>query len=74
MSNKGGARFRTLRLLQPNRKTQRQTDFDYSKADYYSVTICTQRRSGLFGAIHNGEMLVNNAAEWFGIRGVKFRR
>jgi putative transposase len=49
--------------MQPNRKSQRKKDYDYSQPGYYSVTICTQLRSCLFGAIQNGEMLVNDAGQ-----------
>jgi len=47
--------------MEPSRKSQRKKDYDYSQPGYYSVTICTQRKSCLFGIIHNGEMLVNDA-------------
>ena len=49
--------------MQPNRKTQRKRDYDYSQPGYYSVTICTQLRFCLFGTIQNGEMLANNAGQ-----------
>ena len=49
--------------MQPNRKTQRKEDYDYSQPGYYSVTISTQHRSCLFGAIHNGKMLVNDPGQ-----------
>ena len=49
--------------MQPKRKTQRKKEYDYSQPGYYSVTICTQLRSCLFGAIQNGEMLANGAGQ-----------
>ena len=49
--------------MQPNRKSQRKKDYDYSQPGYYSVTICTQHRSYLFGTIQDGEMLVNDAGQ-----------
>jgi len=49
--------------MQPNRKSQRKKDYDYSQPGYYSVTICTQRRSCLFGTIQNGEMPANDAGQ-----------
>ena len=49
--------------MQPDRKSQRKKDYDYSQPGYYSVTICTQLRSCLFGAIQNGEMLANDAGQ-----------
>ena len=35
----------------PKRKPQRLRGFDYSKANYYFVTICTDERKDLFGEI-----------------------
>ena len=35
----------------PKRKLQRLHGFDYSKANYYFVTICTDERNELFGKI-----------------------
>jgi hypothetical protein len=35
----------------PKRKLQRLHGFDYSKANYYFVTICTNERNELFGEI-----------------------
>ena len=49
--------------MEPNRKTQRKKDYDYSQPGYYSVTICTRLRSCLFGAIHNGKMLPSDAGQ-----------
>ena len=49
--------------MQPKRKSQRKKDYDYSQPGYYSVTICTQRKSCLFGIIQNGEMVVNDAGQ-----------
>ena len=35
----------------PSRKPQRLQGFDYSKSNYYFVTICTDERKNLFGEI-----------------------
>ena len=37
----------------PKRKPQRLSGYDYSKANYYFVTICTDERKDLFGEIGN---------------------
>jgi REP element-mobilizing transposase RayT len=43
----------------PVRRTTRRKDFDYSSAAIYFVTICTQNRRNLFGAIENARMQPN---------------
>ena len=37
----------------PKRKLQRLSGYDYSKANYYFVTICTDERKDLFGKTEN---------------------
>ncbi|MBQ2899464.1 MAG: hypothetical protein IJE28_06935, partial [Oscillospiraceae bacterium] len=48
----------------PKRKLQRLSGFDYSKANYYFVTICTDERKSLFGTIETlndfGKIAENN--------------
>ena len=36
----------------PKRKLQRLSGYDYSKSNYYFVTICTDERKNLFGKIN----------------------
>lgn len=45
-----------------NRKSLRVKGHDYSQGIYF-VTICTQKRMHLFGNIHNGKMILNDAGE-----------
>jgi hypothetical protein len=40
-----------IKMDLPKRKPQRLRGFDYSKANYYFVTICTDERKDLFGEI-----------------------
>ena len=47
--------------MQPKRKSQRKQDYDYSQPGYFAVTVCTQKRSCLFGLIAEGDMLLNDA-------------
>jgi len=42
------------------RKPTRLKDFDYSTPGYYFVTICTENRELLFGAIKNNQMILND--------------
>ncbi|MCX7725624.1 MAG: hypothetical protein N2053_02115, partial [Chitinispirillaceae bacterium] len=44
----------------PQRKTIRLNDYDYSRAGYYFITICTHNRECLFGEIQNVEMKLND--------------
>ena len=43
----------------PYRKSPRLKDYDYSTEGAYFITICTRRRSHLFGEISNDEMTLN---------------
>ncbi|MBW2050451.1 MAG: transposase [Deltaproteobacteria bacterium] len=43
------------------RNTLRLRNFDYSALGAYFVTICTQDRACLFGDIHDGQMVLNDA-------------
>ncbi len=43
------------------RKTPRLSEYDYSQAGAYFVTVCVQDRQGLLGTILNGEMQLNPA-------------
>ncbi len=45
----------------PKRKSPRLTDYDYSLSGAYFVTICTNKRTHLFGDIHADEMQLNTA-------------
>ena len=47
--------------MQRQRKSQRKHGYDYSQPGYYAITVCTQKRSCLFGGIDNGEMVLNDA-------------
>lgn len=42
-----------------NRQSNRLRNYDYSTPGYYFVTICTYKRSHLFGKISKQEMLLN---------------
>jgi putative transposase len=44
-----------------HRRSIRLKGYDYSQAGAYFVTIVTQGRESFFGAIRNGEMIVNDA-------------
>lgn len=43
-----------------HRQSIRLKDFDYSQANAYFITICTQNRECLFGEINDGKMILNN--------------
>ncbi len=45
------------------RKPNRLQHYDYSRAGYYFLTICTQNRTELFGEIMDGHMITNAAGE-----------
>ena len=49
--------------MQPKRKSQRKHGYDYSQPGYYAVTVCTQKRSCLFGLIAEGAMQLNDAGQ-----------
>jgi len=46
-----------------NRRSLRLKHYDYSRAGYYFITICTQGREHLFGEIVDGEMILNDAGK-----------
>ena len=46
-----------------NRRSIRLPYYDYSKAGYYFVTICTYGRFHLFGEIVDNEMILNDAGK-----------
>lgn len=46
-----------------HRRSIRLKGYDYAKSGAYFVTICTQNRVCLFGAVANGEMQLNNAGQ-----------
>lgn len=52
-----------------HRRSIRLQGYDYAQAGSYFITICTQNRACLFGAIVNGEMILNDAGlmveKWF---------
>jgi len=43
----------------PDRRFPRRTDFDYSSAAIYFVTICTKEKRAPFGRITESQMLPN---------------
>jgi REP element-mobilizing transposase RayT len=45
------------------RKPNRLQNYDYSRAGYYFITICTQNRQELFGEIIDSRMITNAAGE-----------
>ena len=47
----------------PTRKDLRLKDYDYSKAGYYFVTICTEGKECVLGTVVDGFMKLNNAGE-----------
>jgi len=46
---------------QRNRRSIRLQGYDYSQAGAYFVTVCTRNRACLFGAIVDGQMVLNDA-------------
>ena len=46
-----------------NRKSIRLSGYDYSQEGAYYITICTQGRLCLFGSVHHGEMVLNEAGK-----------
>ena len=44
-----------------HRRSIRLKGYDYSQAGVYFVSVCTQNRECLFGAIVGGEMVLNHA-------------
>ena len=48
------------------RRSVRLKHYDYAKAGYYFITICTQNREHLFGEILDGVMVLNVAGKMLG--------
>lgn len=48
---------------QPERKSPRLPNYDYSQNGSYFITICVQNRLSLFGQITNQEMICNDAGK-----------
>ena len=46
-----------------HRRSIRLKGYDYAQEGVYFVTVCTQTRACLFGAVADGEMQLNNAGE-----------
>jgi len=46
-----------------HRRSIRLKGYDYAQEGVYFVTVCTQNRACLFGAVADGEMQLNNAGE-----------
>ncbi len=46
-----------------HRRSIRLKGYDYSWAGLYFITICCQNNACLFGEIHNGEMILNDAGK-----------
>ena len=44
----------------PKRKSLRLPDYDYSKENWYYITICVDEMQMLFGEIHNENMIRND--------------
>jgi putative transposase len=53
----------TFNPLIHHRRSVRLREFDYSQAGAYFITICCYDRKCLFGAINNGNMLLNPYGE-----------
>lgn len=49
-------------MIERERKSLRLKKYDYSKNNYYFVTICTYKRQNFFGEIKNSEMILNDIA------------
>jgi REP element-mobilizing transposase RayT len=47
----------------PKRKPTRLKDFDYSIPGAYFITICTHKKSHIFGKIYNGQMHLAKSGE-----------
>ena len=54
---------RNHELNNRTRKPNRLQNYDYSRAGYYFITICTQNRQELFGEIIDSRMITNAAGE-----------
>ncbi len=46
-------------FIKHNRKSIRIKEYDYSKPNYYFVTICTNEKNHIFGKIRQGRMNLN---------------
>lgn len=46
-----------------HRRSIRLSGADYSKPDFYFITICAGDKKCLFGYIHNGKMILNNIGQ-----------
>ena len=46
-----------------HRRSIRLKGYDYAQEGVYFVTVCTQNRACLFGAVADGEMQLNNAGQ-----------
>jgi putative transposase len=46
-----------------HRRSIRLQGYDYSRAGLYFITICCQHRAHLFGAITDGQMMLNEAGQ-----------
>lgn len=47
--------------MNKTRKSMRLKGYDYSKPEYYFITVCTQNKKCLFGDIRNRQMVLNDA-------------
>jgi REP element-mobilizing transposase RayT len=48
---------------QPQRKSIRLKEYDYSFPGWYYVTLCTYNRTNLFGKVVNGKMMLNDSGK-----------
>lgn len=48
---------------QPQRKSIRLKEYDYSFPGWYYLTICTYNRTNLFGKVINGKMMLNDSGK-----------
>ncbi len=46
--------------MTPYRKQLRLEGYDYTQAGAYFVTLCTRGRAHLFGAVVDGDMILND--------------
>ena len=56
-----------------HRRSIRLKGYDYSKAGWYFITLCSKNRERLFGNVDNGEMVINEYGKiirysWFDLR------
>ena len=50
-------------MVQPNRRSIRLPQYDYSPGGAYFVTVCANAGSGRLGEVANGEMKLNKLGE-----------